>query len=181
LGEAVGPRQYTPIDKRSPAGFNRDSWKIQKGDVMQIHTLKRLIMLSVLSMLATVSAHAQSGKQFTVTIPFDFSVGGKALRAGQYLVGPATQTSAEALVLHRTDGRAGVFVLSRRIQTEEVQQDSKLVFRRYGDQYFLGEVWISGRSTGSELPNSRKERLIKQENARHGANPAKVAVASDKP
>lgn len=148
---------------------------------MQIHILKRLIMLSVLSMLATVSAHAQSGKRFTVTIPFDFSVGGKALRAGQYLVGPATQTSAEGLVLRRTDGRAGVFFLSSRIQTEEVQPESKLVFRRYGDQYFLGEVWISGRSTGSELPSSRKERLIKQENAKHGANSEKVAVVGNKP
>jgi hypothetical protein len=148
---------------------------------MQIHTLKRMVMLSVLTMLATVSAHAQSGKQFTVTIPFDFSVGGKDLSAGQYRVGPATQTSGEGLVLRRTDGRAGVFVLSSRIQTEAAQQESKLVFRRYGNQYFLGEVWTSGRNIGRELPSSRKERATRQENVRHGGNPEKVAVVGDKP
>ena len=132
---------------------------------MQIHTLKRLMMLSVLGMLATVSAHAQSGKQFTVTIPFDFSVGGKDLSAGQYRVGPATQTSGEGLVLRRTDGRAGVFVLSSRIQTEAAQQESKLVFRRYGNQYFLEEIWSQGDSTGNQVEESRAERKLEKDGA----------------
>lgn len=147
---------------------------------MQIQTWKRLIMLSVLGVLTTVSAHAQAGKQFTVTIPFNFYVGGKTLPAGQYMVGRSTQTSTEGLALRGTDGRTGVFALTRGIQTEEVQQQSKLVFRRYGDQYFLGEVWISGRSSGRGLPSSRKERLIAQEVAKHGANLEKVSVIGDK-
>jgi hypothetical protein len=66
------------------------------------------------------------------------------------------------------------------IQTEDIQQLSKLVFRRYEDQYFLSEVWTSGVSTGRELPSSRKERLIKQEIAKHGSNPQKVSVLGDK-
>lgn len=147
---------------------------------MQIQTLKKLIMLSVLGVLTTVSAHAQSGKQFTATIPFNFYVAGKTLPAGQYQVGRSTEDS-EGLALRGTDGRAGVFVLTRGIQTAEVQQQSKLVFRRYGDQYFLGEVWLSARSNGRELPTSRKERLLKQENAKQGSKPEKVAVAGDKP
>lgn len=147
---------------------------------MQIQIWKRLIMLSVLGVLTTVSAHAQAGKQFTVTIPFNFYVAGKTLPSGQYHIGRSTE-GAEGLVLRGTDRRTGVFVLTRGIQNEEVQRESKLVFRRYGDQYFLGEVWISGRSTGRELPSSRKERLTKQESAKHGSNPEKVAVVGDKP
>ena len=147
---------------------------------MQIQTWKKLIMLSVLGALTSISAHAQAGKQFTVTIPFNFYVAGKTLPAGQYHVGRSTEDS-EGLVLRGTDGRTGVFVLTRGIQTAEVQQQSKLVFRRYGDQYFLGEVWISARSNGRELPNSRKERLVKQENSKLGAKLEKVAVVGDKP
>ena len=146
---------------------------------MQIQTLKRLIMLSVLSVLTAVSVHAQAAKQFMV--PFDFCVGDKTLPAGQYLVGRSTQASAEGLVVRRTEGRVGVFALTREIQAEEVQRDSKLVFRRYGNQYFLAEVWISGRSTGRGLPGSRKERLIAKEKAKHGGNPEKVAIVGDKP
>jgi len=147
---------------------------------MQIQTWKKLIMLSVLGVLTSVSAHAQAGKQFIVTIPFNFYVAGKTLPAGQYHIGRSTE-DAEGLVLRGTDGRTGLFVLTRGIQNKEVQQESKLVFRRYGDQYFLGEVWISGRSTGRELPRSRKERLTKQESAKHGGNSEKVAVVGDKP
>ena len=147
---------------------------------MQIQTWKKLIVLSVLGVLTSVSAHAQAGKQFIVTIPFNFYVAGKMLPAGQYHIGRSTE-DAEGLVLRGTDGRTGVFVLTRGIQNKEIQQESKLVFRRYGDQYFLGEVWISGRSTGRELPTSRKERLTKQERANHGGNLEKVAVVGDKP
>lgn len=147
---------------------------------MQIQTLKRLIMLSVLLMLSGLSSYAQTGRQFTVTIPFNFYVSGKTLPAGQYLVGRSTQTSTEGLALRGTDGRAGVFALTRGIQTEDVQQQSKLVFRRYGDQYFLAEIWTSGRSMGRELPSSRRERSIAREIAKHGANPEKVAVVGDK-
>jgi hypothetical protein len=147
---------------------------------MQIQTLKRLIMLSVLGALTTVSAHAQAGKRFAVTIPFSFYVGGKTLPAGQYVVGRGTETSDEGVVLRGTDGREGVFVLTRVIQTLEVQQQSKLIFRRYGDQYFLAEVWIIDRTTGRGLPTSRKERSLAQEIAKHGTKPEKVAVVGDK-
>lgn len=147
---------------------------------MQIQTWKRLIMLSVLGVLTTVSAHAQYAKPFTVTIPFNFYVAGKTLPAGQYHVGRSTETTEEGLALRGTDGGSGVFVLTRGIQAGEVQQQSKLIFRRYGDQYFLGEVWTFGRNTGRELPRSRKERLVKQENAKQGASAEKVAVQGDK-
>ena len=147
---------------------------------MQIQTWKKLIMLSVLGVLTSVSAHAQAGNQFTVTIPFNFYVAGNTLPAGQYHIGRSTE-DAEGLVLRGTDGRTGVFVLTRGIQNEEVQRESKLIFRRYRDQYFLGEVWISGRSTGRELPSSRKERLVKQGNSKLGAKLEKVAVVGDKP
>ena len=133
---------------------------------MQIQTWKKLIMLSVLGVLTSVSAHAQAGKQFTVTIPFNFYVAGKTLPAGQYYVGRSTEDS-EGLVLRGTDGRTGVFVLTRGIQTAEVQQQSKLVFRRYGDQYFLSSVsWSGGPSKilpptkielqAAKAPSSRK-------------------------
>lgn len=146
---------------------------------MQIQTLKRLIMLSVLGVLTTVSAYAQAGNQFTVTIPFNFSVGGKALAPGQYHVGRSTQTSAEGLMLRGTDGRAGAFVLTRRIKTGEVQQQSKLIFRRYGNQYFLAEVWISGASNGRGLPLSRSERQVAQEIAKNGGKSQKVSLVGD--
>jgi hypothetical protein len=146
---------------------------------MQIQTLKRLIMLSVVVVLTTVSAHAQSGTQFTVTIPFNFSVGAKVLPAGQYLVGRATQASAETMALRPVDGGGGTYVLTRTVQAKE-PGESRLVFRRYEDQYFLGEVWAAGASTGRGLPLTRKERVAAQDIAKLGANPQKVSVVGNR-
>jgi hypothetical protein len=148
---------------------------------MQIQTWKRLIMIMVLAVLTTVTAHAQFGRQFTATIPFSFYVAGKTLPAGQYQIARSTQNSAEGLVLRGADGRGGVFVMTSGIRSNDIQGQSKLVFRRYGDQFFLGEVWTSGRDTGRELVRSRKERQVAQEIAKHGANPQKVSVLEDKP
>ena len=147
---------------------------------MKIQTLKKMILLGVMAVLTSISAHAQAGKQFTVTIPFTFSVSGKTLPAGQYRVGRSTQTTADGLVLSSTKGRGGVFVMTRGIQTPEIQKESKMVFRRYGDQYFLGEVWIAGTIVGRELTNSRKERQVARDFAKHGANSQKVSVLEDK-
>ena len=38
------------------------------------------------------------------------------------------------------------------------QAKSKLVFHRYGNRYFLTQVWSAGSSLGRELPKSAKEK-----------------------
>jgi hypothetical protein len=178
LGEAIGSRQYPQIVnvvRRASTVTLRGF----KGDVMQIQTLKRLTVLSVLVVLTAVSAHAQSGTRLTVNIPFNFYIGGKALNAGQYEVGRAMQPSVDTLVLRPVDGSGGTYVLTRTVQAKE-PGESRLVFRRYDDQYFLGEVWLVGSSTGRGLPLSSKERMAAQEIARLGANLQKVSVVGNR-
>jgi hypothetical protein len=38
----------------------------------------------------------------------------------------------------------------------------RLVFHKYGDTYFLSEVWSSARSTGNSLPKSKTEGELSQ-------------------
>lgn len=146
---------------------------------MQMNALERLIMLTVLVMVSAGLSYAQASRQFTVTIPFNFHVSGKALPAGQYTLGRSTETSAVGVVVRETAGRAGAFALTREIQNVEPKRHSQLVFRRYGDQYYLAEVWSSGRSTGRELSKSRNERILARELAKHGAIPEKVALFAE--
>ena len=84
----------------------------------------------------------------------------------------------ETLVLRPIDGTGGLYFLTKTVQAEP--GESRLVFHRYEDQYFLSEVWIWGRSTGRGLPQSRKERMVAQEIARHGGDPQKVSVVGNK-
>src|SRR3982751_211371 len=114
-------------------------------------TLRVIAVLSFLLTLAFASTHAQSNTNIIVTVPFDFKIAGKTLPAGEYIVRRSTQMSAEGVMIRRTDSRAAVFVLTKSAQTGARPEDSQMVFHRYGSQYFLSQVWTSGRSNGREL------------------------------
>lgn len=143
---------------------------------MRKQTLRAIALLSLLLSLAALSARAQSTSSVVITIPFDFKVAGKTLPAGDYIVRRSTQASAEGLLIRRTNSRASAFILTKPVQAGAKQEDSKLVFNRYGNQYFLSQVWTSGRSFGRELFKSRQERSLEREMARNGAEPQTVAV-----
>lgn len=145
---------------------------------MRKHTLNAIAMLSLLLALATVSVHAQSTNNIIVTVPFDFKVAGKMLPAGEYIVRRSTLDSTEGLLIQRRDSRAGAgaFVLTKSIQAGAKQEDSKLVFHRYGTQYFLSQVWTSGY--GRELFMSGKERSLERGLAKNGEVRQTVAVIS---
>ena len=51
----------------------------------------------------------------------------------------------------------------------------KLVFNRYGDQYFLSKIWPPSSDTGRELTKSSLEREVA---AQSRVKPAVTAVAS---
>jgi hypothetical protein len=45
-------------------------------------------------------------------------------------------------------------------ESGKVPEVSKLVFHRYGSQYFLTQIWTAGNARGKELPESGREREV---------------------
>jgi hypothetical protein len=66
-------------------------------------------------------------------------------------------------------GRSKVIRTSIPVLARDTTQKPKLVFHRYGDQYFLYQVWPAGATTGRQLPKSRGEREVEEH---LGANPS---------
>ncbi len=130
---------------------------------MQKQILKGLTMLMLVTavalMAALVSAHAQSSSSVVADIPFEFTVGGKSLKAGEYSVKPFT-ANGDALLISNQDSNDGVIRLANSIQARTVPQQAKLVFHRYGQRYFLSEVWTPGERMGRQLQKSGEERAI---------------------
>lgn len=130
---------------------------------MQKQILKGLTMLMLVAgvalMAALVSAHAQSSTTVVAAIPFEFTIGGTSLKSGEYSV-KAFTANGDALLISSRDSNDRAIRLSRSIEARVVPQQAKLVFHRYGQRYFLSEVWISGERTGRMLQKSREERAI---------------------
>ena len=122
--------------------------------------MKKLIyrMTGLLALAILAAPHvARAQEKVVVDIPFAFSVGKLTLPPGEYSV---QRTDGPFLLIQRTDGSALATVLSIATQANEIQSESKLVFHRYGDRYFLSQVWRAGYGTGRELPKSSREKEL---------------------
>jgi hypothetical protein len=108
-------------------------------------------------LLAACAGFAQTKPgDIVADIPFPFTVATQTLPAGHYVLSPADDST---LGIHDAKNQ-GVFVPTRYAQRSSQDNSCKLVFHRYGDEYFLAELWIGGRTTGRELYASRAEREL---------------------
>ena len=127
-----------------------------------VRTLTMLGLVSVAMVLMVGAAQGQSlGNRIRIDVPFDFNVGDNKLPAGEYTIGRAQPTSGDiVLQISNVDNLGDVFRLTNSAQSIEPKHVNTLVFHRYGDQYFLFQVWPKGATVGRELPKSRSEREV---------------------
>ena len=58
---------------------------------------------------------------------------------------------------------------------------NQLVFRRYGDQFFLSQIWEAGDRDGHELRTSRGEAELQRLMAKNSTKPEMVVVSGRRP
>jgi hypothetical protein len=120
----------------------------------------------IISMIVAVSVGAASlattlAAPFTVKIraeiPFDFNVGKKRLPKGEYLI-ESLGDSGTLTIRHAKKGKAVTFNTIRHKPTDG--NKARLVFNRYGDEYFLARVWDQSSETILKLNKSSAEKRV---------------------
>ena len=135
---------------------------------MEVKAIKRLTMLSLVSMFilcaAVASANAQLSIPIRAKIPFDFNMGDKKLPAGEYTFRRLSDFSDnKTMSVNNADGSVHLLKSIFEAQVLTPKNQSVLVFHRYGDQYFLEQIWLSGDLEGTQLPESRTERTTRRQ------------------
>ena len=125
---------------------------------------RTLAVLVVAAFVAVTAGYAQSTARLTGNIPFEFRVGSSVLPAGEYEIIPSS--SPRTLLVRAEDGKAAIVALPNTAEKLQAPADSKLVFNRYGNTYFLSQVWHAGISRGYEMPKSKAEREMARNAAR---------------
>jgi len=116
---------------------------------------RTLTIAIAVALLAVTAGYAQSKAQLIADIPFEFTVGQKVLPAGEYTVNASAAPGV--LVIGGRD--ASVFTQTIPSSTNSgTVPGSKLVFHRYGNTYFLSQVWNAASQRGYRLPKSKTER-----------------------
>ena len=127
-----------------------------------------LFSVGILALAGTFSAEAQTF-QVQAKIPFEFHAGQKRMPAGTYTL----QHSAGVLrIVKSGPSHSAAFLLVRGAIRKGREKDGRIVFNRYGEEYFLSKLWQPNYDDGLELPPARAER----EMARRQSRPIETAM-----
>jgi hypothetical protein len=154
---------------------------------MQKQILKAATILSFVVALTITStvppAAADSSSSIRVNVPFDFTADHSILPAGKYTIQSAGVNFNGVIRITSDDGKATVFLLTHSAQSIQSRDETVVIFHRYGDQYFLFQVWAIGDTIGSEIPKSSLERqaaggIDNEKGQSASGEPAEVVIAA---
>ena len=125
---------------------------------MKSRILNALFTLSAVVWLTAVF-YGQTARSpmFEVTVPFEFVAGGMTLPAGQYTV--SHMMNSNWVRLSRSDGHAIATVQVLESAAPRGKSDTKLVFNRNADTYFLSQVWTARDQQVHDCIKSNAERI----------------------
>jgi hypothetical protein len=120
-----------------------------------------LALIGLGLLMATASAYAQT-VVVKANVPFDFIVGKTTLPAGEYTL-QSRGADQKAMTIQSSDTTK--IVLPNSCVATPAPDHSKLIFHRYGDQYFLVQIWTAGNERGQELPRNPRETELAQDHS----------------
>ncbi len=103
-------------------------------------------------------AHAQ---ELRFNVPFDFIVENEVMPAGTYGV---SQVTRNVILIRTPHGRFHTLVTTV-ADDKQSYGVGKLVFAKYGNQYFLHEALCSDVSMNMEIPKSTLEKQVRMQEA----------------
>jgi hypothetical protein len=120
--------------------------------------MKRIaaIALFVASTLLTAGSAVAQDHRVKATVPFNFTVNNSWLPAGTYTIGSNASTPN---VVSIRDQAKGVHILAMGpTDPRDSEEVGKLVFHRYGSQYFLSEIRCGSASMNLHFPATKLEK-----------------------
>jgi hypothetical protein len=123
---------------------------------MKRNTILPLLVLSLVGAANTLQAQQHGLK---VTVPFDFTVGNKTLPADSYIV-----TSTSGVITVQSDKNANRASVATQLGHDETKGKSKLIFDRYGDQYFLHSILCpTSAALNVNVPMTKQEKRVRDQ------------------
>jgi hypothetical protein len=117
----------------------------------QIYTA--IAILGMFFGLAVASVSAQTPSKVEVIIPFEFMAGKATLQAGVYSI---RKTSANVLLLRNSEGES--VILNAPLSVESKDKGERLVFNRYGEEFVLTQVWLTGETGRQLMPSAKRQK-----------------------
>ena len=125
--------------------------------------MKRITAIALLA----IANFAMAGTSFAQSngvqadVPFDFTVGNRLLPAGTYSI----KESSNGLIAVKNHDKAITVMSLVEPDGTKSANGGKLVFKRYGGQYFLSEILCNSVDINVRVPTSKTEQRVRQQQA----------------
>jgi hypothetical protein len=106
-------------------------------------------------------------------VPFSFNAEGVELSSGKYIL---SSRGLQTGMLRGENGKGVLFIISGTLSGKD--GPAHLTFNKYGDKYFLRQVWDG--NTGSQIPISVEEREILRTQQEAKTAPANVSIVAQR-
>ena len=119
--------------------------------------MKRIVTIAICLLAIFGGAGSASAQDHAAraTVPFGFHVGNRWLPAGTYTLSSNSQ-SPYVILIRSGDNNISLYSVAH--QDGQRSTTDKLVFKKYGSQYFLHEVLCPACRMNVEFPGSKRER-----------------------
>jgi len=133
---------------------------------------QRSLWLLLAAMVAVTvfptGTHAQIVGDLEANIPFAFHAGNAKLPAGTYRIHVLDTTDLSVMEITSADGSVSALFEVDSAQANAIPTKSELIFNKYGDHYFLSQLFDQGSADGSQVPKSRYEKRVIASQAAQG-------------
>ncbi len=139
--------------------------------------MKRITAIALIAManfaLAGTSFAQSNGVR--ATVPFDFTVGSKLLPSGTYTIQKGS-TNPNMIVIRSHDKPIATLSLTYP-DGHKSPNGGKLLFHKYGGQYFLSEILCDQAGMNFEIPPSKTEKRVQLQQATLNSSSQTVVAA----
>ena len=122
--------------------------------------LRTMITTVLLLAAGSVAVKAQERPILTATVPFAFTLESTDLPAGTYTV--SILSPFNMIKMQSADGRKVAWIGVIPSMKSEESKQVKLVFHRFGNEYFLAQVWEQGSKVHRDLRSGKRARQLAQ-------------------
>lgn len=129
--------------------------------------MKRTIAAAFLAVASLITAGNVSAQEraVQVNIPFSFAVRNLVFPSGIYIISSPSSGNPQMLLIRNKDHAKLTTLFSTDAGNPRYAGDGKLVFDKYGNDYFLTQVLCPSAAIVAELPTSKLENRVRTREA----------------
>src|ERR1700688_3670589 len=122
-----------------------------------------LVAVALVVLSGMAAAQLNSSTRVVAQVPFEFMVANKIVPAGECEVQAFTM-DGQTLVIRNAEAKVGLFSRSSQAEGKQNASNYAMVFKHYGDRYFLSGIKLQGSKITYRLPESKVEAELRAQN-----------------